>query len=88
MTGDQHCKTVGGVEQYYMSVSDPQPAVPKPSIRWYCLTQGRMLAALLAVEGVLSVANWFCWFPPGLASLYRHCRHRCGNTLDAFRLRY
>ena len=44
-----------------MSVPKPQPAVPKPNLRWFDLTPGRWLAALLAVEGLLWLSERFGW---------------------------
>ena len=52
---------VGGAEHSAMSVADPQPAAPKTSIRWFCLTPGRVVVALLAVEGLLWLSNWLGW---------------------------
>ena len=44
-----------------MSVAEPEPVVPKPSIRSYRPTPGRCLAALLVVEGLLWLSERFCW---------------------------
>jgi hypothetical protein len=44
-------------------------AVPKPRIRWFYLTPGRLPAALMAVERLLCLAEWFRWFPKGYAVL-------------------
>jgi hypothetical protein len=46
-----------------MSIAEPHPALPKPSIRWFDPTPGRLLAALLAVEGVLWLSERFGWLP-------------------------
>jgi hypothetical protein len=37
--------------------------------RWFVPTPGRLLVVLLAVEGLLWVANWFRWTPKGYAVL-------------------
>jgi hypothetical protein len=44
-----------------------QPAVPKPKLRWCHPTPGRLLVALLAVEGALLLSER--WFPKGWAVL-------------------
>lgn len=54
--------TVGDIEQNAMSEQEPQPAAPKPRIRWFHVTPGRVLAALLAVEGLLWLSERFRWF--------------------------
>jgi hypothetical protein len=38
--------------------------------RWCHLTPGHFLVLLLAVEGILLVANWFHWMPKGWAVLF------------------
>ena len=48
-----------------MNPTESQPATTKPSIRWFHVTPGRLLVALLAVEGSLFLAEWFCWLPKG-----------------------
>ena len=35
---------------------------PRPSVRWYRLTLGRLLAGLLAIEGFLLLSQRFQWF--------------------------
>jgi hypothetical protein len=42
---------------------------PEPSRRWYRLTPGRLLVVLLAVEGILWLANWLRWLPKGYGVL-------------------
>ena len=37
--------------------------------RWLRLTPGRLLVLLLAIEGMLWLANWFRWLPKGCAVL-------------------
>jgi hypothetical protein len=44
-----------------MSMADPQPAVPKPIVRWFHLTPGRFVLALLAVEVLLWLSERFGW---------------------------
>jgi hypothetical protein len=44
-----------------MSVAEPQPAVPKPSIRWFHLTPDRLILVLLAVEGLLWLSERLGW---------------------------
>ena len=65
-----------------MSVAKPQPAVPKPksSIRWFHVTPGHVLAALLVIEALLWLSDCFGWLPwhKGYAVLtavrsWRHC---------------
>ena len=46
-----------------MSVTEPQPAVPKPNVRWYRLTPDRLILALLVVGGFLLLSEWFRWLP-------------------------
>jgi hypothetical protein len=46
-----------------------QPATPKPKIRWFYPTLGRLLVVLLAVEGILVLSKWFYWIPKGWAVL-------------------
>jgi hypothetical protein len=41
---------------------------PKPKLRWYHPTPGRLLVLLLAVEAVLLLSKW--WFPKGWAVLF------------------
>ena len=45
-----------------MSVAEPQPAAPKPRIRWFHLTPDRLILALLAAEALLLLAERFGWF--------------------------
>ncbi len=54
-------RTVGSVKQHDMSVTEPQPAVRKPSVRWYHLTPGHFVIALLAVEVLLWLSERFGW---------------------------
>ena len=44
-----------------MSVTEPQPAVRKPSVRWYHLTPGHFVLALLGVEVLLWLSERFAW---------------------------
>lgn len=44
-----------------MTMTDPQPADPKPSIRWYRLTPDRLVLVLLAVECLLWLSERFGW---------------------------
>ncbi len=44
-----------------MSVTEPQPAVPKPNRRWYRLTPDRVVIALLVVECLLWLSERFGW---------------------------
>jgi hypothetical protein len=44
-----------------MTVAEPLPAAPKPTVRWLRLTPGRCLAAFLAVECLLWLSAWFHW---------------------------
>jgi hypothetical protein len=44
-----------------MSIVEPQPAVPKPSVRWYRLTPDRLVLGLLGVEGLLWLSDRLCW---------------------------
>ena len=37
--------------------------MPKPKLRWFHLTPGRLLVVLLAVEAVLLLSERFHWFP-------------------------
>ncbi len=46
-----------------MSIADPRPTEPKPSVRWWHLTPGRLLATMLAVEALLWLSECFCWLP-------------------------
>ena len=48
-----------------MSVPEFQPAVPKPNFRRFHLTPGHRLAALLAIDGLLFLSQWFRWLPKG-----------------------
>jgi len=45
-----------------MTELEPQPAVPKPRIRWFQPTPDRLLIVLLAVECLLWLSEWFQWF--------------------------
>ena len=44
-----------------MSVAEPQPAVPKPSRRWYCPRLKWVLFALLTIEGFLLFSEQVGW---------------------------
>jgi hypothetical protein len=48
-----------------MNVPESQPAVAKPSFRRFHLTPGHCLLALLAVEFLLFLSQWFRWLPKG-----------------------
>ena len=48
-----------------MTGPEPEPAVPKPSLRWFRFTPGHCLLLLLAIEFLLSVSQWFRWLPKG-----------------------
>ena len=37
----------------------------KPSIRWFRITPGLIIAASLVTEGSLYLAEWFRWLPKG-----------------------
>jgi hypothetical protein len=39
------------------------PITPKPTLRWFHLTPGRLLVLLLAVEAILLLSERFRWFP-------------------------
>ena len=52
-----------------MTTPETQSATPKPDIRWFHITPGHCLAALLLVEGSLLLAEWFRWIPKGWAVL-------------------
>ena len=45
-----------------MTASEPQLITSPPKLRWYQPTPGRLLVALLAVEGVLLLSERFQWF--------------------------
>jgi hypothetical protein len=44
-----------------MSVAEPQPTVPKPSVRWFHLTPDRLILGLLAIEGLLWLSARLGW---------------------------
>ncbi len=44
-----------------MSVAESQPAVPKPSVRWFHLTPDRLILALLVIEGLLWLSDRIGW---------------------------
>jgi hypothetical protein len=50
-----------------METPNDQPAMPKPKLRWFYPTPGRLLVVLLAVEGILLLSER--WFPKGCAVL-------------------
>ena len=52
-----------------MHVAKPQPAVPRLGVRWLKLTPGGLVIALLVLEGLLLLFDWFHWFPKGCAVL-------------------
>ncbi len=48
-----------------MSVPSPQPDAPRPATSCFQLTPGHCLLALLAVEFLLFLSQWFRWLPKG-----------------------
>jgi hypothetical protein len=40
-----------------------------PKRRWFIPTPGKLLAVLMAIEGILFLADWFHWLPKGWAIL-------------------
>ena len=54
---------VGGVDQNAMSVAESKPAMPTPKLCRLHVTPGRVLAALLVVEGLLWLSERFAWLP-------------------------
>lgn len=46
-----------------MTETEPQPAVPKPMLRWYRLTSNRLVLVFLAVECLLWLSDRFRWLP-------------------------
>ncbi|MGD0900736.1 MAG: hypothetical protein ABR915_23130 [Thermoguttaceae bacterium] len=46
-----------------MTAIEPQPAAPKPSLRWYHPTPDRLILGLLALEGLLRLSERSRWLP-------------------------
>ncbi len=46
-----------------MSLAESQPAVPRPSVRWFHLTPDRLVVGLLVVEVLLWLSERFGWLP-------------------------
>ncbi len=46
-----------------MTTPKPQPTVAKPTRRWFHLTSGRCLAAILAAKALLWLSERFGWLP-------------------------